>query len=224
MWNFKANTQTISIFVGLAAMIGVGATLAPHLDHGFVQDAVLRFGPAAVVLLVALGIVFSPIPSGVIAMVAGAVYGAYVGGLLTILGAVLGASCAFGLSRYFGRGALQRTNTRFGRLLMQNRSQVSLTAIVFASRLVPFVSFDAISYVAGLTSIRFTNFFFATLLGTAPVCFAFAAAGASAAQDAMSLPLLLMLSGITLVLPACLIVAKLFRKSLQGRHVTQFAA
>jgi uncharacterized membrane protein YdjX (TVP38/TMEM64 family) len=35
--------------------------------------------------------------------------------------------------------------------LSRERSQIWLMAVVFVSRLLPFISFDAISYAAGLT-------------------------------------------------------------------------
>jgi len=40
-------------------------------------------------------------------------------------------------------------------------------------RLIPLISFDAISYAAGLTCISFWRFFLATALGAAPGTFVF---------------------------------------------------
>jgi len=47
-------------------------------------------------------------------------------------------------------------------------------AAVFASRLIPFISFDAVSYVAGLTPLSFWRFALATLLGVMPISFVLA--------------------------------------------------
>jgi uncharacterized membrane protein YdjX (TVP38/TMEM64 family) len=46
-------------------------------------------------------------------------------------------------------------------------------------RLIPLVSFDAISYAAGLSSIRFRAFLLATALGMMPGTFAFVYVGGS---------------------------------------------
>ncbi len=43
--------------------------------------------------------------------------------------------------------------------------------LVFALRLIPFVSFDIISYAAGLTPLRFWRFALATLAGVTPIAF-----------------------------------------------------
>jgi len=45
--------------------------------------------------------------------------------------------------------------------------------LVFVLRLIPVVSFDVISYAAGLTRIPFWKFLLATALGMAPGTFAF---------------------------------------------------
>ena len=51
--------------------------------------------------------------------------------------------------------------------------------LIFVLRLIPLVSFDAISYAAGLSSIRFRAFLLATALGMAPGTFAFVFLGGS---------------------------------------------
>src|SRR3712207_6243761 len=51
--------------------------------------------------------------------------------------------------------------------------------LVFVLRLIPLVSFDAISYAAGLSGIRFRGFLLATALGMAPGTFAFVYLGGS---------------------------------------------
>ena len=80
-----------------------------------------------------------------------------------------------------------------------------LAFAVFASRLIPFISFDAISYLAGLTSIRCGYFTVATALGVLPASFAFAALGTG--MTTLESPLL-MLSAcvVTILLPAVWIV------------------
>ena len=43
--------------------------------------------------------------------------------------------------------------------------------IVFASRLLPFLSFDIVSYAAGLTQLKVWRFVLATVLGILPASF-----------------------------------------------------
>lgn len=69
-----------------------------------VEQIVSRTRPWLVVLLMALAIVASPIPSGPIALIAGALYGTLEGGILVWTGAVMGAVIDFLLSRVLATG------------------------------------------------------------------------------------------------------------------------
>ena len=151
----------------------------------------------------AAAIVFSPIPSGPIAVVAGAAYGPFMGTALVVAGSVIGAVVAFWIARCIGYEALRcwPTARRMLHRLDDGRSQTRLMAIVFLTRLVPFVSFDAVSYVAGLTPLTFWRFALATLAGVIPVSFALAYFGdqVSAASSGRAMLFLLLAGGITLV-------------------------
>lgn len=76
-----------------------------------------------------------------------------------------------------------------------------LMAIVFASRLVPFISFDAVSYAAGLTPLAFWRFAVATLAGVIPISFAFAHFGEAlvSLEPKWAVFIALAVGGITLV-------------------------
>ena len=202
---------TYFLFALLAAIMLAIIWYAPGLDVTFVESAVQHIGPAAIVLLVAVGIVVSPIPSGVVALVAGALYGTAMGGALTVLGASLGASCAFAISRYLGRGVLVSSQLSIARTLTRERSQGALMLTIFVTRLIPFISFDAVSYVAGLTPLRYWRFLVATFSGTAPVCIAFAATGNTAASGDVHPAIFGIAVGMTVVVPACVIAVRTVR-------------
>ncbi len=156
-------------------------------------------GPVLLALLMAVAIVVSPIPSGPIGVAAGALYGTVWGGVVTVAGAFLGACLAFLAARYLGFDAVRRSENRLLQSLAAPRPQWSLMAIVFASRLIPFISFDAVSYAAGLTSLTMPRFALATLLGVIPVSFVLSAIGAGMHDAEMSKPLLALIAGITLI-------------------------
>jgi len=127
-------------------------------------------GPLAVIGLMTLAILVSPIPSAPIALAAGAAYGHTWGTTYIVLGAELGALAAFGLARLLGHDVVHRW---FGDRLPNTRlrSQGALMAVVFASRLLPFISFDVVSYAAGLTTLTLWRFALATLAGILPASF-----------------------------------------------------
>jgi uncharacterized membrane protein YdjX (TVP38/TMEM64 family) len=147
--------------------------MATLLDGAALRDQVTRlgaWGPLMVIGLMVLAIMVSPIPSAPIAMAAGAAYGHTWGTLYVLLGAETGALLAFGLARWLGGETLRRW---FGERLSVGLlgSQNALMGIVLVSRLLPFISFDIVSYAAGLTILSFWRFAIATLVGIVPASF-----------------------------------------------------
>jgi len=137
------------------------------------------WGPVLIVTLMTVAVVASPIPSAPIALAAGAAYGHLWGTVQVVIGAELGALIAFGLARVLGHDVLRRVfGDRVDAGLLG--SQTALTATVFASRLMPFVSFDMISYAAGLSRLNVWRFALATLAGIVPASFLLAHFGGEA--------------------------------------------
>lgn len=172
----------------VAALVAgyVAFTSSPALQRMLRPDAVRGlldglgpWGPAALVGAMAAAIVFSPVPSAPIALAAGAVYGRTWGTAYAVVGAEIGALIAFGLARKLGRpfvarilpGHLQEEEDGNG------HSQWLLAGGVLVARLFPFISFDAVSYLAGLTRLRLSLFAGATLVGMIPMTFLFAHLG-----------------------------------------------
>jgi len=154
------------------------------------------WGPAALVGTMALAIVFSPVPSAPIALAAGALYGHTWGTVYSILGAELGALIAFGIARVLGRPFVARIVPEH--LLADeepgDRPQWLLAGGVLVARLFPFISFDAVSYLAGLTPLRLYLFAIASLVGMIPMTFLFAHLGGAMTAEEEPLRLLNLLA------------------------------
>ncbi|MDE4099912.1 TVP38/TMEM64 family protein [Phaeobacter gallaeciensis] len=137
------------------------------------------WGPLAVIGLMTAAVVASPLPSAPIALAAGAAYGHYLGAVYVAFGSEMGAILAFLVARGGGRDRVERLlGGKTGRGLL--RSQNALTLTVFVSRLLPFVSFDVMSYAAGLSRLHFWRFALATLAGILPTSFILAHFGSAA--------------------------------------------
>jgi uncharacterized membrane protein YdjX (TVP38/TMEM64 family) len=146
--------------------------------EAFVARAGL-WGPLLIIGLMTVAVVVSPLPSAPIALAAGAAYGHIWGTVQVVIGAELGALIAFGLARNLGRDVLRHLfSARVDAGLLG--SQNALTWTVFASRLMPFVSFDMISYAAGLSCLHLWRFALATLAGIIPASFLLAHFGGEA--------------------------------------------
>lgn len=159
-----AGSELMTLFTDLEALISKVRNLGV-------------FGPLLLIGLMALAIVFNPLPSAPIALGAGAIYGHTLGTAYVVAGAELGAIMAFIIARWAGYALTRRFFGETGSLKGIS-SQNTLTALVFVSRLIPFMSFDLVSYAAGLSPIKMWRFAVATLLGLLPVSFALAHFGA----------------------------------------------
>lgn len=188
-----------SVKLVLALLLGSGVLVVAtwnteaftQLRQGLTRDGIEAWvaragywGPILLIALMTVAVVASPIPSAPIALAAGAAYGHIAGTAYVMLGAMIGAMIAFGLARVLGRAVLQRwfgSRVDAGLLGSQN----ALTATVFISRLLPFVSFDMMSYAAGLSCLQFWRFCLATLAGLFPASFLLAHFGGAVASADM---------------------------------------
>ena len=156
-------------------------------DHQAIIDLARESGmagPLVIVTLMAAAIVFSPLPSAPIAMAAGAIYGHYEGTCYVFIGVMLGASTAFGIARVLGFEAAHAwLDERFPHWKLDDQRR--LMWLVMLSRLLPFVSFDLVSYAAGITRLSYGRFFIATAVGILPASFLLAHVGAVATEQAL---------------------------------------
>ncbi len=193
--------------------------LAIILDGHALREFIMGLGllgPLAIIALMVVAILVSPIPSAPIALAAGALYGHIWGTGYIALGAEIGALAAFGLARLVGRDALQRwlgsrlPNARLG-------SQNALMAIVFISRLLPFISFDVVSYAAGFTTLTWWRFALATLAGILPASFLLAHFGEEMVSDELDRILYAVLAlGLLTLVPLAVHLARERRRDPDG--------
>ena len=185
-------------------------------DIGAVRDYILSYGawaPAISAALMVLQALLAFLPAFIIALANGLAFGAFWGGMLSVGSAALAAAICFGISHAIGRtaaeavfgkkslGAADRWFTRYGAY-----------AVLFA-RLIPIISFDAVSYAAGLTRMNFFKFLLATTVGMAPATFVYSYLGQRAPQY---VELLLVAFGV--VITAGVIVA-LIRRKREGKRL-----
>jgi len=199
---FYASLLIISLVCAYFVVINTSlADLYTDLDLLVIRVGELGvLGPLLVIGLMVLAIVFNPLPSAPIALAAGAVYGHVAGTIYIVAGAEIGAIIAFMIARFAGHELARKylgDNLSLGRFGSQN----AMTTIVFVSRLIPFMSFDLVSYAAGLTPIKPWRFALATLLGLVPVSFILAHMGGEivAGSSGEALVIMLIIGLLTLV-------------------------
>ena len=135
-----------------------------------------HWAPLLFIALMAIAVVFSPLPSVPLDIVAGLYFGPLLGTIYAATGALIGALIAFTLARFMGRAVLEPLLG--GHIHFCSKcSDHLLTKLVFFSRLIPFISFDVVSYGAGLTSMSPLKFSVATFLGMLPLTYLYVSAG-----------------------------------------------
>ena len=177
-WSVKSliiKTSVLVLLVVAFIVLQLHFDIISFLSPDTINALLEEFGgmaPIIFMLAMACAIVISPIPSLPLSVAAGAFFGPFFGTLYSTLGALIGAVVSFLLARILGRELIERVLRRKLRFCPKCTVQV-LTRIVFFSRLLPVVSFDVISYGAGLTSLPIKNFAIATFLGMLPLTFVY---------------------------------------------------
>lgn len=167
-----AAASVYSFVPSFRASVDSAVAIIASGDISAVRDYLLGFGvwaPVVSALLMVLQSIAAPLPAFVITFSNGMLFGWAWGALLSWSSAMAGAALCFWISRAFGRPVVEKLvggSTALGVSdLFFNRYG---DRAVLIARLLPFVSFDIVSYGAGLTSMRFWPFFWATGLGQLP--------------------------------------------------------
>lgn len=155
------------------------------------RDHLLSYGawaPAVSAALMVLQAVLAPLPAFVITFTNGLLFGWFWGAALSWAAAMVGAALCFGIARALGRPAVER--------LVGGSHALEVSDLFFdrygprtvlVCRLLPFVSFDLISYGAGLTPMRVGRFLLATGVGQLPATLLYSVLGQHLTGSAQTL-------------------------------------
>jgi uncharacterized membrane protein YdjX (TVP38/TMEM64 family) len=155
--------------VAIALLILIALAIAGRdigeLLPGFAQwvDGLGAWGPLTFVLAYA-ALVVAFVPGVVLTMAAGAIFGVTQGTIVVFIGATLGATAAFLVSRYFARSYVASRVAGDARFAAIDRAvEREGLRIVFLLRLSPVVPFNLLNYALGLTRVRLRDFTLASL-------------------------------------------------------------
>lgn len=91
--------------------------------------------------------------------------------------AVVVVAACFWIARSFGREAVEKLCSKTGLATIERFFERHGDQSVFIARLLPFVSFDFVSYFAGLTSMPFRGFMIVTGIGQLPATIVYSYVG-----------------------------------------------
>ena len=159
----------------------------------WLQGKVERLGMWGVLALLGvqvLQIIVAIIPGEPVELAAGAMYGAWGGLALCLLGCLLGSALVFQVVRKKGRAAFERTS--LGQKLGEYRflrDETRLEGIVFLLYLIPGTPKDILVYVCGLSPLPLGRFLLLSTLARVPSVVTSTWAGASFAENDLMLTL-----------------------------------
>ncbi|MDU2598179.1 TVP38/TMEM64 family protein [Anaerococcus sp.] len=145
-----------------------------------VIEYIRGFGKKAAVisfLLMILQSIVAPIPAVLITLANAAIFGWVKGSILSWSSAMVGAALCFFIARSLGRDAVIKLSSKGALENIEDFFARYGNHTILIARLLPFISFDVVSYAAGLTSMDFWGFFLATGLGQLPATIVYSYTG-----------------------------------------------
>ena len=160
------------------------------LDTNVVVAYLRSYGKLAAVvsfILMILQSIAAPIPAFLITLSNAAIFGWVKGAILSWSSAMAGAALCFFLARALGRDAVERLTSKGAMESVDVFFERYGKYAILICRLLPFVSFDFVSYGAGLTNMGFWSFFIATGIGQLPATIVYSYVGGTLTGGAQKL-------------------------------------
>lgn len=178
-----------------------------NVDMQAIKEYILSYGiwaPVISFMIMLFQSIVAPLPSFVITFVNAGLFGWWKGAILSWCGTLAGATLCFWIARFFGRDVVSKFTSK-GALVRVDRFFLKYGKYaVLTARLIPFLSFDVVSYGAGLTSMSFWNFFWATAIGQLPVTIVYSYVGGMLTGGTKTLVI-----GILLMISICVFILML---------------
>ena len=149
-------------------------------DFTAVRNFVERYGTMAAAvsfLLMVFQSIVAPLPAFLITFANANLFGWWRGAILSWASAMAGAAACFYIARILGRDVVEKLSSKTGLRSIDAFFERHGTQSILIARLLPFISFDIVSYAAGLTSMGFWSFFIATGVGQLPATIVYSYVG-----------------------------------------------
>jgi uncharacterized membrane protein YdjX (TVP38/TMEM64 family) len=147
-----------------------------------IRNLVLSFGWWGPVVYIAMYSIRPLLlfPAIILTLAGGLAFGPWWGTFYVVVGGAMGACLCFVIARLLGSKKSQKYIGKYSQLqLFENQLEVNGFRTILLMRLVPIFPYDPVSYLAGLSKIRFQDYALATIIGMIPGAFAYNVLGYS---------------------------------------------
>ena len=149
-------------------------------DFNVVKEFVASYGHYAMAvsfMLMVFQSIAAPLPAFLLTFANANLFGWKAGALLSWSSAMAGAAVCFYIARILGRDFVEKLTSKSGLKQIDDFFAKYGKQSILIARLLPFISFDIVSYAAGLTSMNFFSFFIATGIGQLPATIVYSYVG-----------------------------------------------
>lgn len=143
-----------------------------------IEYVVESFGILGVLIYILIGSIrpFLFIPTTVLFISGGIIFGPIKGALYTLIGVMIATTLSFVVARKFQRFFKKILKNKYLAKL-NNLNDKQIVKGLFIMRASPMFPFDPVSYGCGISNIQYEEFFLGTLLGSIPKVFIYAFLG-----------------------------------------------
>ena len=191
----KKGSWTGRIILLIIALVFIAAYFAIPSVHAWVnsvlemfrtgnfddmREFISKYGKWAMAISALLMIfqsIAAPLPAFFITLTNANLFGWWQGCILSWASSMAGAALCFWIARILGRDVVERICTKGALASIEDFFAKYGKRCILVARLLPFISFDIVSYAAGLTAMDFWGFFLATGLGQLPACIVYSYVG-----------------------------------------------
>ncbi len=149
-------------------------------DFDQMKAFIAKYGKWAMLvsaLLMIFQSIMAPLPAFFITLTNANLFGWWQGCILSFVSSMAGAALCFYIARILGRDVVEKICTKGALNQIEVFFEKQGKKCILIARLLPFISFDIVSYAAGLTAMDFGGFFLATGLGQLPACIVYSYVG-----------------------------------------------
>lgn len=153
------------------------------------------------------------LPGSMLTIIAGIAFGPILGGIVSLLGATLGATAAFLVAKYVARSMIEDKigqNEMFKKI--DDGVEKNGTSFLILTRLVPVFPFSFQNYAYGLTKINLSTYFLVSLICMAPGAFIYAYMAGEIVTNGFSAGLLVKFAAAGIILFLISLIPKYIAK------------
>jgi len=228
IWSKVIKHKYLSLFILALIIIITVDFFQQGISYSFItndvtqlQSLIMEYGSYAsiiYVLLIFVEVIAAPIPSIILYSVGGVLFGGFWATVLTFIGNILGSTFAYYVSkRYFKEYILHKLE-KGRRVKIESFIEKYGSRGIFFLRINPITSSDLVSYIAGLTNMKYIPFIVSTSLGLLPLIIIQSYIGSEFIQSHPLVALIFVIGTVAYIIIFLVLIYQSFSQKLDNKQ------